>query len=147
MYCRILVPVDGSATSRQGLVEAIKLARLSGATIKLVHVVNELVDSSCAPAQYYETVVMDLRVTGERMLDDASNYTRAQGVSVVSEMIETTACRAAGIIVEAAMRWDADLIAMGTHGRRGLSRRALGNDAEIVLRLAPIPVLIVPDPV
>jgi nucleotide-binding universal stress UspA family protein len=146
MFCRILVPVDGSAASRQGLNQAIKLATLSGATIKLVHVVNELVDSSCAPAQYYETVVMDLRVTGERMLDDASNYARAQGVSVVSELIETTAYRAAGIIVEAAMRWHADLIAMGTHGRRGVSR-ALGSDAEIVLRLAPVPVLIVPDAV
>ena len=146
MFCRILVPVDGSATSLQGLNQAIKLAKLSGATIKLVHVVTELVDSSSAPAQYYENVDTDLRVTGERMLDDASNYVRAQGVSVISEMIETTACRAAGIIVETAMRWDADLIAMGTHGRRGLSR-ALGNDAEIVLRLAPVPVLIVPEAV
>jgi nucleotide-binding universal stress UspA family protein len=138
------VPIDGSATSLQGLNQAIELARLSGATIKLVHVVNELVDSSSPRAQYYETVIMDLRVTGERMLDDASNHARAHGVCVVSEMIETTSCRAAGIIVEAAMRWDADLIAMGTHGRRG-SSRALGGDAEIVLRLAPVPVLIVPD--
>lgn len=144
MFCRILVPIDGSATSLQGLNQAIKLARLSGAAIKLVHVVNELVDSSCAPARYYENVVLDLRVTGERMLDDASNRARAQGVCVVSELIETSAFRAAGIIVEAAMRWNADLIAMGTHGRRG-SSRALGSDAEIVLRLAPIPVLIVPD--
>lgn len=144
MYCRILVPVDGSAASLQGLNEAIKLARLSGATIKLVHVVNELVESSSAPAQFYETVLTDMRVTAEKTLDDAANFARAQGVSVVSEMIERTACRAAGVIVEAAMRWNADLIAMGTHGRR-LSRRALGSDAEIVLRLAPVPVLIVPD--
>jgi nucleotide-binding universal stress UspA family protein len=138
-----LVPVDGSSTSRLGLNEAIKLALLSGATIKLVHVVNELIDSSCVHTQYYETIIGDLRDAGERALDEASNHARAHGVSVVSEMIETTACRAAGIIVEAAIRWEADLIEMGTHGRHG-SSRSLGADAEIVLRLAPLPVLIVP---
>lgn len=58
MYKKILVPVDGSATAHKGLVEAVKLARMSGAALKLVHVVNEFVDSSFGPALYYETIIL-----------------------------------------------------------------------------------------
>lgn len=146
MYRRILVPVDGSPTSLKGLEEAIKLARVLGATIKLVHVVNAFMDSSFGPVLYYENVVMDLRATGERTLADASTHVRAGGVPVEREMIETSAVRAGSIIVEAARQWDADLIAMGTHGHRGLTRLALGSDAELVLRSASVPVLMVRDP-
>lgn len=147
MYARILVPVDGSATSLKGLEEAIKLARVLGATIKLVHVVNEFMDSSFGPALYHENVVLDLRAVGERTLADASNCVRSRGVPVEREMIETSAVRAGSIIVEAAEQWDADLIAMGTHGHRGLTRLALGSDAELVLRAASVPVLMVRDQV
>jgi nucleotide-binding universal stress UspA family protein len=48
-------------------------------------------------------------------------------------------------IVKQAKEWLADLIVMGTHGRRGLERLAMGSDAELVLRLSPVPVLLVRD--
>ena len=51
--------------------------------------------------------------------------------------------RAADRIVDAASRWPADLIVMGTHGRRGFERFALGSDAETVLRSSTVPVLLV----
>lgn len=47
------------------------------------------------------------------------------------------------LLAAAAKQWSADLIVMGTHGRRGLRRLALGSDAELVLRSSPIPVLMV----
>jgi nucleotide-binding universal stress UspA family protein len=50
---------------------------------------------------------------------------------------------AADLIVAQAREWPADLIVMGTHGRRGLLRVALGSDAEQVLRAATVPVLLV----
>jgi nucleotide-binding universal stress UspA family protein len=50
------------------------------------------------------------------------------------------------LIVEKAKEWPADLIVMGTHGRRGLSRLVLGSDAEWVLRSTPVPVLMVRGP-
>lgn len=143
MYSRILVPVDGGATAHKGLAEAVKLARVSGATLKLVHVVNEFVDSSFGPGLYHESVILDLRAAGERTLADAATYAREKGVPVESEMVETTASRPAAIIIEVAQRWNADLIVMGTHGRRGLSRLVLGSDAELVLRSASVPVLMV----
>lgn len=53
---------------------------------------------------------------------------------------------AADVIVEQAKKREADLIVMGTHGRRGLRRFALGSDAELVVRSSPVPVLLVRGP-
>jgi nucleotide-binding universal stress UspA family protein len=49
------------------------------------------------------------------------------------------------LIVAQAKEWPADLIVMGTHGRRGIRRLALGSDAEQVIRGSPAPVLLVRD--
>jgi nucleotide-binding universal stress UspA family protein len=61
------------------------------------------------------------------------------------KLIETLGGRTADEIVREAKQWPADLIVLGTHGRRGLKRLAMGSDAEMVLRLAPVPVLMVRD--
>jgi nucleotide-binding universal stress UspA family protein len=54
MYARILVPIDGSATSMRGLTEAIKLATALQARVRVVHVINELLaDYTLAPSVYY----------------------------------------------------------------------------------------------
>ena len=53
------------------------------------------------------------------------------------------AARVADLVVEQARQWGAELIVLGTHGRRGLGRALLGSDAEQVLRQAPVPVLLV----
>jgi nucleotide-binding universal stress UspA family protein len=58
-------------------------------------------------------------------------------------MIESMGASAADFIVEQARQWSADLIVMGTHGRRGLLRVAMGSDAESVVRIASVPVLLV----
>ena len=146
MYKKILVPVDGSTTSLRGLNEAIKLAKSSGATLRLVHIVNELViDSGYATGGplYYGEIIDGLREGGKRILGDAERVTREQGVKYESELVETIGGRAADVIVNQATQWPADLIVMGTHGRRGIRRLALGSDAEMVLRHAPVPVLMV----
>jgi nucleotide-binding universal stress UspA family protein len=49
----------------------------------------------------------------------------------------------ADIVTRQARRWKADLIVMGTHGRRGVNRMIMGSDAELVVRNAPMPVLLV----
>jgi len=58
-------------------------------------------------------------------------------------MIESMGASAADFIVDHARQWSADLIVMGTHGRRGLVRVAMGSDAESVVRIASVPVLLV----
>jgi nucleotide-binding universal stress UspA family protein len=62
---------------------------------------------------------------------------------VETELFETMGGRASDCIVAAAKQWGADLIVMGTHGRRGMSRLSMGSDAELVVRSTPVPVLLV----
>jgi nucleotide-binding universal stress UspA family protein len=145
MYTKILVPIDGSATSLLGLGEAIKLAKSSGATLRIVHVVNEYVilDAAYVPSNLYEMMIEPLLEAGRKMLKDAESRVREQGLEPQSALLDTVGGRVADLIVEDARQWPADLIVMGTHGRRGLRRLALGSDAEMVLRTSPVPVLLV----
>lgn len=143
MYSRILVPVDGSSCSLQGLNEALKLAA-STARIKLLHVVNELIsEPALAPFEYHDRLIESMRENGKAILADARAFADKQGVAVEVELVETIGGRASDCIVAAARQWHADLIVMGTHGRRGMSRLAMGSDAELVVRSTPVPVLLV----
>jgi nucleotide-binding universal stress UspA family protein len=146
MYANIIVPVDGSETSRKGLLEALKLAGRLGSALCLVHVVNEFVfDYSYSPAGYAANVVDVLRERGKAVLSDAVALARADGVEPATVLIESIGGPAADAIVGQAVERHADLIVMGTHGRRGLRRLALGSDAEQVVRLSRVPVLLVRD--
>jgi len=144
MTCiKILVPVDGSATSLLGLEEAIKVAKTSGATLRIAHVVNELLmDPGYVPALCYDPVIESLRETGKKVLSAVEAIARERGVQFDSALLETVGGRACDLILEHAKQWPADLIVMGTHGRRGLRRLALGSDAEMVLRASPVPVVL-----
>jgi nucleotide-binding universal stress UspA family protein len=147
MYMRILVPVDGSSASLKGLDEAIKLAKASGARLKLVHVVNDPIADApdVLPASYHQDVIASLVEQGQKVLDAAEAAARAQNVAAETVLIERIGGRAADSIIGVAKQWPADLIAMGTHGRRGLRRLVMGSDAELVLRSTPVPVLMVRD--
>ncbi len=143
MYRKILVPVDGSAASTRGLEEAIAFAKATGATLELVHIVDEFVIAAGAAPSVWQDLVDALRETGEKVLADAEAAVRGQGVTCTSELLKATSGGAAGAIVAHAKKTSADLIVMGTHGRRGLRRLTLGSDAELVLRSSPVPVLMV----
>ena len=144
MYKKILVPVDGSAASNQGLCEALKLAKSLGASVKLVHTVNEFImESAYGPIPNYGDFIEALREGGRKVLKDAQAIARESGVEAQSAMVESIGGRAADLILEHAKEWPADLIVMGTHGRRGVRRLVLGSDAELVLRASPVPVLMV----
>ena len=145
MYRRILVPIDGSPTSDRGLKEAIAIARLTGGRIRLVHVLDELVFTTGyeTGATYLNTVLPQMRQHSAQLLAAATERAAAAGVDVDSECVECFGRRTADVIVERATDWDADLLVLGTHGRRGARRLMLGSDAEQVLRMAKVPVLLV----
>ena len=147
MYKKILVPVDGSKPASRGLDEATRLARDQGGAIRLVHVVNEFIlDPAYSPQAYSPDVIESIRAGGRALLDRASAAVRAQGVECDALLLESVGGPAADFIVEQAKEWPADLIVMGTHGRRGLRRLAMGSDAEGVVRLATVPLLLVREP-
>ena|SRR5688572_1943138 len=144
MYSRILVPVDGSSCSLAGLTEALKLAKALNARIRLMHVCNELITASAlAPSDYHDQLVESMRETGKAVLADAQAFARQQEVIVEAVLVDSDCRRASDCVVAAARQWAADLIVMGTHGRRGMSRLAMGSDAELVARSTPVPVLMV----
>ena len=144
MYGKILVPIDGSDTAMAGLAEAIKLAKAFGGKVRILHIVNELIlDYAYGSGLYANTVIESMRSDGQKVLAQAETFARQQGVEPEGVLIESIGGPAAQFIVAQAKEWPADLIVMGTHGRRGIRRLALGSDAEIVVRSAPAPVLLV----
>jgi nucleotide-binding universal stress UspA family protein len=145
MYERILVPFDGSHTSTKGLEEAVKLAKLSGAALRVVHAI-EILDFATGfepYAVYARDVLPNMKKVGERILEQARGRAAASGVAVETLLIENPGARVSELIIEQAKAWKADLIVIGTHGRRGAARVLLGSDAEQVVRSAPVPVLLV----
>ena len=144
MYKQLLVPVDGSEPSMLGLAEAIKIAKSDGGKLHLVHVVDELLPYGAdVPGRYIEQFIEDLRAQGKEILAKAERLVFEHALKAESVLLETVGGSAADQIVEQAQKCKADLIVMGTHGRRGLRRLALGSDAELVVRSSPVPVLLV----
>ena len=145
MYERILVPVDGSPTSRRGLAEALAVAARLGSTVRLLHVVDDAAVTATAGvmAGNVGDLLALLAEGGEQILADARREAQASGVPVETVMHNTFSGRVCDVVVKEAADWKADLIVIGTHGRRGAGRLFLGSDAEQVLRLAPVPVLLV----
>ena len=144
-YKRILVPVDGSPTSNAGLKEAVKLAKDQRAKLRLLHVVDELiVFNTPETAVNIEPIIEELMRGGKRLLQQAARLALAKGIKPESDLRESAGVRVADVISGQARRWRADLIVMGTHGRRGMNRMLLGSDAELVVRNASMPVLLVP---
>ena len=145
MYQRILVPIDGSATSLQGLDEALRLARLTGARLRLIHVVDELkyVTGFETFATYSGDVVPLMAEAGKQILEQGRARAQRAGIEADSVLFTSLAGRVSELVVEQAKAWNADLIVIGTHGRHGVARAVLGSDAEQVLRMAPVPVLLV----
>lgn len=145
MYQRILVPVDGSSTSAQGLAEAIAIAKLTGGRIRLVHVFIEpyaavgIDGAMCSGVDIHRLA----HEGGEILLAKALEQVKSQGVAVDSVLEEGDGGRICDAVAKAVHAWSADLVVIGTHGRRGVGRALLGSDAEQILRICPVPVLLV----
>lgn len=145
MYKQILVPVDGSETSNKALVAALQLAREGGGNVRLAHVLEDL--SYLAGYEQFGGYSGDLlgimQEAGNRILHDGLDIAKAAGVQADAMLFDKLGERLPEVIAGAAREWNADLIVLGTHGRRGVGRALLGSGAEQILRQAPVPVLVV----
>jgi len=145
MYQRILVPVADDATSDAGLDEAIRLARVAGGAIRLLHLVNELPYVGEA-ALYAASPADDARGALQRGADLlAARVRRAvlAGVDVDTLLVEGSGQRLAEVVGAQVAAWPAELVVLGTHGRHGLARAVLGSEAEQIVRRSTVPVLLV----
>ena len=145
MYQRILVPYDGSGTSSRGLDEAIRLARLTGATLRLMHMVDVLMFATGfeTATAYTGDLIPYMRQAGEKVLQEGKARAESAGVETETFLVEGMATRLSEAVSNQVLAWGADLVVIGTHGRRGVGRLLLGSDAEQIVRTAPVPVLLV----
>lgn len=145
MYARLLVPIDGSATGRLAINEAAELAGLCGATVVLVHVIEEAEHSNGfeRPSVYINEVRPLFFANGQKILDHAKDELAALGVPAETVLLESKGVRVSELIALQATLSEADIVILGTHGRRGVNRFLLGSDAEQVARIATVPVMLV----
>ena len=150
MFKRILVPVDGSPTSNKALATALQMATDSDGPgrLRLIYVVEEIVYVSAYDAYGGATgdLIGIMRESGSRILKDAMAIAVAGGIETDTMLFDKLGERLGESVANAAKLWNADLIVVGTHGRRGLGRLFLGSGAEQIVRLAPGPVLVVRSP-
>ncbi len=140
MYKQILIAVDGSETSRLALDDALQLAREQGAKVLLLHVYEPIISSS---THGVVDLTEAIRSEGEKIAAVALEEARKAGVEARNRVVDAAGRRVASVIVEEANAADADLIVLGTHGRRGLEHLVLGSVAEGVARRAAVPVLLI----
>ncbi|MES2190965.1 MAG: universal stress protein [Pseudomonadota bacterium] len=149
MFKRILIAIDGSKTSTKALIAGLQLARDVNATVRLVHVINEMayLGGIDPYGTYSGDVVGMMREGGSRVLTDGMAIAESAGVTATQVLSDEPGKRLGEVISEAAQSWNADLIVVGSHGRRGLGRVFLGSGAEQILRSASVPVLVFRDQV
>jgi nucleotide-binding universal stress UspA family protein len=139
---RLLVPIDGSDCSLDALEYAAVVAKLAKASIELLHVLEPVcygldftLDDATQRAQTRERIA--------KQLDELCSALSVSGLTVKSHVVGGVPVDS---ILNQAKALAADLIVMGTHGRRGLSHAFAGSVTEAVLRRVPCPVLTVRSP-
>ena len=143
MYKRILVPTDGSSISLNAADAAIELARaFGGDMVALSIAVPEPVLQSLDGA-----MVLDPGQQVDVLLEQANGFAtalagRAQAAGVPCTAVTAFALDPGEAIVNAVRQHGCDLVVMGSHGRRGLSRLLAGSVTQAVLAYAPVPVMV-----
>ena len=138
------MPIDGSRAAEAGVREAIRLASAHrDATIRLLHVLEPLPPLQGMEVIITETLLANMTSFGEKILQDARAIVESHGIRAETVFRKRPLQRAADGITAEIRKWKADIVVLGTHGRRGLSRVVLGSDAEMVVRMAAVPVVLI----
>ena len=148
MYRRILVALDGSETSIRALTASLNLARQGGGRVRMIHVVEELAylggfDPYGASSG---DLIKVIRENGAKVLATGLAAAGSAGVEADTVLCDNFGERLPEAVADAARQWNADLIVVGTHGRRGIGRVLMGSGAEQIIRLSPVPVLVIRSP-
>ena len=145
MYDTIRIPTDGSKGTEQAITNGLDIAQRYGATVHGLYVIDiaDLLEIGyVGDRSDFEATIEPLEETAKRAVEAIEK--RAGRMDVDVGVI--TVVRQGPpyeTVVEYADEVDADLIVMGTHGRRGLPRYFLGSVTERVVRTADVPVLTV----
>ncbi|MGE3453861.1 MAG: universal stress protein [Kofleriaceae bacterium] len=135
----ILVATDFSELADEGLAYAVDLASRLDATIHLLHVITVPIMGMAEIGMAYGAVTMEATTKEAQAVLDGLVARYRERAAIAAPRLEVGDPR--DVIDRIAEEINADLIVMGTHGRRGVRRVLLGSVAESVVRSAPCPVL------
>lgn len=143
MYRHLLIATDGSELAQKAVGQGFTLARALGAKATVVTVtepVSEFYASAMTTSFPREEYEKGAATSAAAIFSGVADIARKSGVSY--ETLHVKDKLPAEGIVETAEQRGCDLIVMASHGRRGVSRMLLGSQANRVVTLSPIPVLI-----
>jgi nucleotide-binding universal stress UspA family protein len=144
MYQHILIPIDGSDLSEKAIAHGVALARAHNAKITALHVTAPLhlstLDSITVAQKVQQQDVQLDKELAMRHLEVAANAAKAAGVPC--NTVHAVHDQPYQAIIDAAKSNRCDLIAMASHGRRGISAMVLGSETTKVLTHTTIPVLV-----
>ena len=143
MFEHILVPLDGSSTSGAAVAKAIALAKAFNSRVTLLSIVDIYaftglgIDASSSQTDYLGAATAEARLA----VQSALQLCRAAGIAATPSVIEGQGVYKSILAVAEAS--GADLIVMGSHGRKGLEKLMLGSVAAQVLSNTHLPVMII----
>jgi len=145
MFKHILIPVDGSPTAQKAVETTAGLAKAFGSSVTAIYVIDPYPftglgsDFAYGQAEYLGAAAIEAKEATQA----AQKTLEQAGVSVKTSVVEAHAAWRG--ILETAASVGADLIVMGSHGRRGLEKMVLGSVAQRVLSHSTLPVFVVRD--
>lgn len=137
-FQRILIPTDGSPTSRRALEKGIELARTTDATVTGLYVLDNSAYSAFPGDLEWDQIKDMLAQESQRALDEVEDACQEHGLESSVQVREGHPAKEILAVSE-----EHDLICMGTHGRSGLEHLLLGSVTEKVIRHATVPVLVI----
>lgn len=142
MFGRIVVPLDESQLAEQALPVAAHIARMSGGSILLVHIVQPMKDYSYYPGSTpllaSEIVTSDYE-RAETYLKEMARSKVVQGIHVTTEVMSHDVAHG---ILEVSQKNEADVIVLSSHGYTGVKRWIMGSVAQKIVHHSPVPVLV-----
>ncbi|MBB6579511.1 nucleotide-binding universal stress UspA family protein [Comamonas odontotermitis] len=144
MYQKILLAMDDGHASELALSQAIILAKATGSEVKVLFVASGETGGLMAHIDA-SAGIPQIPGSGQRTLADAAKLLEAAGIVHVTQLNERniSPIQIHEVIVAEADAWGADLLVLGTHGRRGVSRMIMGSVSEGVISKTTKPVLLV----
>ncbi|RAO78117.1 universal stress protein [Dyella jiangningensis] len=143
MFKHILIPIDGSELSRRAATKGIELAKLCQGRITVLHIIPPFQTIAYMGALLAATEFAyneQAKTDGEQYLQEVRAMADAAGVPFEGEA--DFGEQPNETILEVAKARQCDLIVMGSHGRRGMTRLLLGSETQKVLLGSPVPVLV-----
>ncbi len=142
MYRTLLVPVDGSPAATAGLEEAIRLAGAIGARLQLMNIIDDRAfdgDGEAAAGDLRDVV----RERGEAVLRHAQAMAEQGGVASATALVRSDGEDLQTLVAREAEQSSADLVVIGTHVGKALSRLFMSHDAGHLLNHVAVPVMLV----